>query len=102
MSHTFVVVSMTTASVSHRFFLAHSRNLPISILCGDSSHSCAALIPPARTYSLWMSNAMYRSISLVFWDPFMLNSFWFVDWDVDFWVEVAGTDSGLACCAIPD
>ncbi len=25
-----------------------------------------------------------------------------VDWDVDFRVGVAGTDSGLACCAIPD
>ena len=25
-----------------------------------------------------------------------------LDWDVDFWVRVAGTDSGLACLAIPE
>src|SRR3990172_7887125 len=75
MSHTLVVVSITTASPSCRLAVAHSRNFVMLIRRGGSTHSCPAVCPPASTYSLWMSRAIYRSILLVSSVPFMLHSF---------------------------
>src|SRR6476646_3020269 len=75
MSHTFVVVSNTTSSPSCRLALAHSRNFVMLIRRGGNTHSCFAFCPPASTYSLWISRAMYRSNRLVLSIPFMLHSF---------------------------
>src|SRR3989304_1813644 len=90
---------MTTASPLLRYFIAHSRHLPILTRRGCITHSCLAFIPPATTYSLWMSSAMYLSMALVFSPVFMLDSF-IDEWSVDFWVGVATTDSGFTCTAL--
>src|SRR5574341_934387 len=74
MSHTFVVLSSTTASPACKLAMAHARNFAMLIRRGDRTHSCCAFMPPASTYSLWMSSAMYRSICLVPSVPFMLHS----------------------------
>jgi len=70
-----VAVSSTTASPACRLAVAHSPNFAMLIRRGGSIQTCSAFIPPASTYSLWMSRAMYLSISLVSSVPFMLHSF---------------------------